>query len=100
MELSLRLASCEMKSMPSLLMAPHVLIAMMTRLLFTPSERPGRRESRGNQVQGGEEGSTAGLVSPPACERFARDREAGFRRARRTPTRFRRGKARQIDRVR
>ena len=34
MELSLRLASCEMKSMPSLLMAPHVLIAMMTRRMF------------------------------------------------------------------
>ena len=42
----------------------------MTRagVLFTPSERPGRRESRGNQVQGGEEGSTAGLVSPPAAK--------------------------------
>ena len=34
MELSLRLASCEMKSMPSLLMAPHVLIAMMTRRML------------------------------------------------------------------
>ena len=29
-----------------------------------PAERPGRREWRGEQVQGGEEGSTAGLVSP------------------------------------
>ena len=35
MELSLRLASCEMKSMPSLLMAQHALIAMMTRRTFT-----------------------------------------------------------------
>ena len=34
MELSLRLASCEMKSMPSLLMAPQVLIAMMTRRML------------------------------------------------------------------
>ena len=34
MELSLRFASCEMKSMPSLLMAPHVLIAMMTRRML------------------------------------------------------------------
>ena len=34
MELSLRLASCEIKSMPSLLMAPHVLIAMMTRRML------------------------------------------------------------------
>ena len=50
-----------------------------------PAERPGRRESRGDQVQGGEEGSMAGLVSPPACGRFARDdREAGFRLARRS----------------
>ena len=34
MEFSVRLARCEMKSMPSLLMAPHVLIAMMTRRML------------------------------------------------------------------
>ena len=40
----------------------------------------------------------AGLVSPPACGRFARDdREAGFRRARRSPTRLRRGKSIAFD---
>ena len=30
----MRLESCEMKSMPSLLMAPHALIAMMTRRML------------------------------------------------------------------
>ena len=34
MELSVRLARCEIKSIPSLLMAPHVLIAMMTRRML------------------------------------------------------------------
>ena len=33
------LASCEMKSMPSLLMAPHVLIAMMTRRMLGAMSR-------------------------------------------------------------
>ena len=32
--LGVRLARCEMKSIPSLLMAPHVLIAMMTRRML------------------------------------------------------------------
>jgi hypothetical protein len=36
MELSVRLVRWEMKSMPSELMAPHVLIAMMTRRIFGP----------------------------------------------------------------
>ena len=34
MALSVRLARSEMKSMPSELMAPHVLIAMMTRRML------------------------------------------------------------------
>ena len=63
-----------------------------------PAERPGRRESRGIRPRGeGQGGSTAGLVSPPACERFARNREAGFRRARRSPTRLLRGKSIAFD---
>ena len=45
----------------------------------------------------GQGGSTAGLVSPPACERFARNREAGLRRARRSPTRLLRGKSIAFD---
>ena len=36
MELSVRLASWEMKSMPSVLMAPQVLMARMTRRLLGP----------------------------------------------------------------
>ena len=36
MELSVRLARSEMNSMPSELMAPHVLIAMMTRRMLGP----------------------------------------------------------------
>ena len=36
MELSVRLARWEMKSMPSELMAPHVLITMMMRRILGP----------------------------------------------------------------
>ena len=47
---------------------------------------------RGDLVQG--RGAKHGRTRvAPLCERFARDRESGFRRVRRSPTRFRRDKS-------
>ena len=55
-----------------------------------PAERPGRREWRGDQVQGGEEGSTAGLVSPGL--RKIRRGSGGRVSSAVSPPRLRRGK--------